>query len=584
MADNILWQSGDDINETNLAEAQALAMTSGYVERGLGISGDFANNNFDVNSGLAIPAQNNKAYIVSVDARNGVSLPAPTGMNYVYLAIDLGADSVSLHVDTDDTPPSNPNIKLGEIDGSAETVTELNRNPDGQFDTITVTNPGSAPFAADPHDNSAHSTNYAAETHDHSGGTISPTTVDASSGIFDNLHTPARYGQAIIRVDSGGTIHAEGPTGSINSGSDAQTIIQAGANWLGSNGGGILYITPGTYDLAGPITPSSNTTVLGSGPATVLNATSEATPHIVVTGEDNVEVQNLKLTASGTNYSPGRGAIRIADPNDSGLEQHDCLVENVHISGGALAGVVSGIGSYATRVRNCVIEGVAEHGVYFSSQQTRGLIEGNLIRNVGQDGVKIRKGEGADVSDNHIDGASGFGLLAENGVTGQFDGNMVENTGQNGIRIRTNNFTVEGGTVRNAGDFGIRVLPLDTATISGVTIRNVTVIEPQNSGIWLQDTYNSSVSDCRIMNYGQAASSSSPAWHGIRVRGDSDRNYITNCQIRADVMSRYGIHVQDSTCDATWINSCDLRLSGVGSALNDEGTGTVTTNNQTSTA
>jgi len=139
----VVWQDGDDLSEQNLTQRAAKTNQTDYVERGLGITADWAAGTIDIGSGYAVIQDGQQAYDVFPDAETDVSLPNESGSNYVYLTHDPATDdSVSIHVDDDDTPPSTPSLKRAVVDTSAESVTPLNSAPDGEFgdfsaDTLT---------------------------------------------------------------------------------------------------------------------------------------------------------------------------------------------------------------------------------------------------------------------------------------------------------------------------------------------------------------------------------------------------------------------------------------------------------------
>ena len=134
-----------------LAGMAAQDNRSDYVERGLRFTVDFGALTFDLSAGLAfiksedpVDVQNPSddagtysgtwdqgvTFAVDVDAETGIAL-TDSATNYIYLAIDLSSnDSHYVHVDTDDTAPSDPSIKIGEIDTANDSVDiDFNRVP-----------------------------------------------------------------------------------------------------------------------------------------------------------------------------------------------------------------------------------------------------------------------------------------------------------------------------------------------------------------------------------------------------------------------------------------------------------------------
>jgi len=88
----VVWQDGDDLSEQNLTQRAAKTNQSDYVERGLGITADWAAGTIDIGSGYAVVRDGQQAYDVFPDAQAGVSLPNSSGSNYVYLTHDPATD------------------------------------------------------------------------------------------------------------------------------------------------------------------------------------------------------------------------------------------------------------------------------------------------------------------------------------------------------------------------------------------------------------------------------------------------------------------------------------------------------------
>lgn len=67
-------------------------------------------------------------FSVIAESRSGLSLPDESGMNYVYVSCDpANVDSVTLSVNGTETEPSNPSLKIAEVDGSNASVTSYGR-------------------------------------------------------------------------------------------------------------------------------------------------------------------------------------------------------------------------------------------------------------------------------------------------------------------------------------------------------------------------------------------------------------------------------------------------------------------------
>ena len=133
MADDILFETGDDLTVENLGEAFGREGISDYVESGLGITADYQAAVADIDSGKAFVLHNGRDVTVRPDARAGKPI-ATDGVNYVYLTIteSQNADGsttlgVEYVVQQSETAPAGTALLVGEIDMGAQTVTERNR-------------------------------------------------------------------------------------------------------------------------------------------------------------------------------------------------------------------------------------------------------------------------------------------------------------------------------------------------------------------------------------------------------------------------------------------------------------------------
>lgn len=140
VVDKVIHETGDDLSEVNLTQAIYAVASAGdidLVSYGLGLTYNSSDPSVDIAEGAALITENKQGYPTTVAARTGVSL-TDNQVNYIYVAIDTTAsagDAVSIVVDDDsngtEDPPSDPHIKIGEIDTSSDTVTEINRSSSG---------------------------------------------------------------------------------------------------------------------------------------------------------------------------------------------------------------------------------------------------------------------------------------------------------------------------------------------------------------------------------------------------------------------------------------------------------------------
>ena len=144
MADKVIYQDGDDLSETNLALMLAVGNQTDYKERGFGFNPDWTNNDLTIGTtdqwgNFANIEDAKQAYYLLADQRT-VSLPNTNGKNYVYLHHDpTQGDHIGIHVDSNQTPPTNPSLLIGTVDTSNQTYDDtINDSPGGEFESVTT--------------------------------------------------------------------------------------------------------------------------------------------------------------------------------------------------------------------------------------------------------------------------------------------------------------------------------------------------------------------------------------------------------------------------------------------------------------
>lgn len=120
---------GDDADAANFGSVYEAIGTTDYVVRGLDVTLDEANNEFDVSAGKAVvtdasadAAQSSEvrdqsvAYVVEVAAKSGLGYTGGS-VNHVFLDVLLtDDDALSIVVNTTNTSPEQPSLKIAEID------------------------------------------------------------------------------------------------------------------------------------------------------------------------------------------------------------------------------------------------------------------------------------------------------------------------------------------------------------------------------------------------------------------------------------------------------------------------------------
>ena len=161
MTDFTWPQSGDWADAANFAFADRKENVVDYVEEGLNFTVDYVTPAVDISAGKAIVSdpsadssntgetRNNVAYAVWLNARSGVGL-TDAAVNHIWMDAQVGSDdSPRIVVNTDNTQPTSHSIKIGEIDTSNDTSTELNRAPTGRFQSIGLSQGSNDEFEFD---------------------------------------------------------------------------------------------------------------------------------------------------------------------------------------------------------------------------------------------------------------------------------------------------------------------------------------------------------------------------------------------------------------------------------------------------
>lgn len=142
--------------------------TSGYVDSGLSLSYNPSDTTMDIGAGLVFirytggssvqltsssydePWDEELVFMVSVPAVSNLSLDADA-VNEVYIAADpASGDSARYRYGGSVSEPTDPHVKIGEIDTAAETATELARGPVGLYETLSTSEIQGEILAGDP--------------------------------------------------------------------------------------------------------------------------------------------------------------------------------------------------------------------------------------------------------------------------------------------------------------------------------------------------------------------------------------------------------------------------------------------------
>lgn len=163
-------ETGEALDERNLAEWMLHTFLADYVKRGMGVTADGGANEITVDAGAASIAFDDQLFHAPLDTSVTEPYATTTGTNYVYVAFDTADGAVSVSVVDTEGAVSDPSLLIAEVDGSTDAVTLQNQDPDLTFEDLTINSeivaPSStidgvsSPYATDPHDNTQHSEDY----------------------------------------------------------------------------------------------------------------------------------------------------------------------------------------------------------------------------------------------------------------------------------------------------------------------------------------------------------------------------------------------------------------------------------------
>jgi hypothetical protein len=162
VTDNVFPQAGDNDFAENFATWLGRGNVTDFVETGMTITPDYANDKIDISEGKAFVVIDEKTissnsetrlvldYAVTTEAVSNLSVNAST-TNYVYLDGNVGSnDSPIFQVTDGPGSPEDDWLLIGTVDTDNDTTDELNRNPDADFDVLTARDALEIPTYSDP--------------------------------------------------------------------------------------------------------------------------------------------------------------------------------------------------------------------------------------------------------------------------------------------------------------------------------------------------------------------------------------------------------------------------------------------------
>ena len=144
-------QTGDPDDAENFAQLIGQTNLADFVETGMGLTPDYSNLSVTVGAGQAyVSTGTQTASSTSEDrlettmvvqvAQDTLAL-TDAAVNHVYVEPNIGTDdSASYQVYTDETNAGANALKIGEVDTSNNTATELNRYPEHALQLLEIYN------------------------------------------------------------------------------------------------------------------------------------------------------------------------------------------------------------------------------------------------------------------------------------------------------------------------------------------------------------------------------------------------------------------------------------------------------------
>lgn len=135
---NALFEDGDLVTESALAEYMLHDVLADYVKSGATITTDFANDQITVAAGTVYLDDGGSLYYIEVDETT-LTLPAPSGDNFVFAAYDPSTDDAATYeIDTAAGNVADPKLQIATVDAAGQTVTEESRTPDADLGDVSI--------------------------------------------------------------------------------------------------------------------------------------------------------------------------------------------------------------------------------------------------------------------------------------------------------------------------------------------------------------------------------------------------------------------------------------------------------------
>ena len=235
--------------------------------------------------------------------------------------------------------------------------------------------------------------------------------------------------------------------------------IQAALDKAEKDGGGVVYLESGTFQIGNTLSIGENVTLVGEGAATRLQAIGSFAWMVQFPASSFLAaLKNLRLFGSGN-----AGGVNIVTAGSGTFSGNDAyvLIENVSIHDVGLDGVRvgtrnAGFGTREVRLHNVIVLRAQSVGILFFGVDS--IISNCTVAGSGSDGFQIVGGN------NRLTGCKAFfnagSGITVNGSRGQLSACQVQDNRGDGFKID------------NANDVSLSACGADSNQFVGVRIRN----------------------------------------------------------------------------------------------------------------
>ncbi|PAF31853.1 right-handed parallel beta-helix repeat-containing protein [Paenibacillus sp. 7516] len=269
--------------------------------------------------------------------------------------------------------------------------------------------------------------------------------------------------------------------GAIGDGVTDDTIsIQAAIDAASTAGGGTVYFPPlGTDEhyIVSSILIPSDINLQGSKGSRIKQINDPDLGNLVqiATGAKNIKVDGLELDANKSNGSTGHGIGFSANVSE-------VIISNNIVRNATIDCIHTEDGNFNVKIINNSCFDAGRIGIAMNGNSKNIFVSGNFCSGSFNSGINvIGTGDGVSIIGNIVDGAGDDGITGYGNLQKDLliDGNIIRNVSNNGIHIGGNGVFISDNVISNCGNRGIYFAnsPLTTGenvTISGNSIDTVT--------------------------------------------------------------------------------------------------------------